>query len=79
MEDHPNTKKELDEMFQFLFFDEKRCGKFLWMVKMHMYWYETGSPSFSRAKYPLLPTIASPTREDPNRILVLVPNNTQIS
>jgi len=47
--------------------------------EMHMYWYEMGSPSFSRVKYPLLPTIAGPTREDPNRILVLVPNNTQIN
>jgi hypothetical protein len=33
MEDHSNTKKELDEMFQSVFFDEKRFGKFLWMVK----------------------------------------------
>jgi len=33
MEYHSNTKKELDEMFQSVFFDEKRFGKFLWMVK----------------------------------------------
>lgn len=28
MEDHSNTKKKLDEMFQYVFFDEKGLGNF---------------------------------------------------
>jgi hypothetical protein len=46
MEDYSNFKKELDEMFQSVFFLRKEVWEISMDGEMHIYWYEMGSPSF---------------------------------